>query len=154
MMKSAFVKRLNFSGMDKKRFTDVQFITLDVERGVGEDVHGSDANFQVALFEGESDSFRSSVYEKYGTYGFCTEKFIENINTWGIEYGNLQIGDRMEIGSACIEVTRRGKRCHEKCPLKKHLRECPMAVKCAFAKVVSGGRVEKGSSIKLLKKEM
>ena len=154
MMKGAFVKRLNFSGTDKKKFMDVQFISLDVESGVEEDIHGSDTNLQVALFEGESDSFRSGVYEKYGTYGFCTEKFIENINTWGIEYGKLQIGDRMEIGSACIEIAKLGKRCHEKCPLKKHLKECPMAVKCAFAKVVRGGKVEKGSPIKILKKEM
>lgn len=153
-MEKAFVKKLNFSGKNKKKFKDVEFITLDVENGVAEDIHEANEKLQVALFEGESDDFRDIAYEKYGVHGFCTEKFVENINTWGIEYEKLQTGDLMEIGGACIEITKLGKNCHEKCPLRKHAIACPMATKCAFAKVVSGGGVKKGSSIKMLKKQI
>lgn len=146
------VKNLNFSAEGKRVFRDVESIHLDIETGVVEDCHDGKGDFQVSLFEGESDFFRENAGEKYGVKGFCIEKFIENITTCEVEYGRLSKGDRLQIGSALIEITKIGKKCYDNCPMKKAAGKCRMAGSCAFAKVVKAGRVKKGSGIKVISK--
>lgn len=73
--------------------------------------------------------------------GLCTKKFNANIFTKGIDYTELEVGDRLAIGTSEIEIIQVGKRCFSECPLIQKKKMCPLPKSCAFAKVIKSGYV-------------
>ncbi len=76
--------------------------------------------------------------------------FAENIDTEGIDLLSLKPGSRISVGnSAVLEITQVGKECHTKCEIYTQVGDCIMPREGVFARVIQGGTVKKGDTIKL-----
>ena len=74
----------------------------------------------------------------------------ENLTTEGIDLIALPIGIRLEIGNdILVEVTQIGKECHEHCEIFAQVGTCVMPTEGIFVKVIKGGEVTKGDSIRV-----
>lgn len=75
--------------------------------------------------------------------------FAENLTTEGIDLISLPIGTWIYIGEeVTLEITQIGKECHTKCAIFHKLGKCVMPEEGVFAKVVRGGVVRTGDSIR------
>ncbi len=81
--------------------------------------------------------------------------FAENLTTEGINLVALPVGTRLSVGQGVtLEVTQIGKQCHSGCAIYKQIGKCIMPKEGIFARVVQGGPVKAGDSIKVLGSEM
>ena len=74
--------------------------------------------------------------------GFCTKRFCADIETERLDYSNLSVGHILSIDDVSLQITSKGKRCFEDCPLRKEGKQCQLANAVAFARVVRGGRLK------------
>lgn len=116
--------------------------------GIEGDAHGGNWHRQVSLLSLESiDKMRGKGIEL--TNGI----FAENITTSGIDLTSLPVGTKLEIGSSIQEVTQIGKDCHNSnCGVKRAVGDCVMPREGIFTRVLKGGEVKVGNSIKILEK--
>lgn len=77
--------------------------------------------------------------------------FAENLNVQGLNELGLGVGDRIRIGgSALLEITQLGKKCHDSgCAIMRAVGTCVMPKEGVFAKVVTGGTVKPGDEVRL-----
>ena len=75
--------------------------------------------------------------------------FAENLTTEGIELISLPIGSHLSVGGVVLEVTQIGKECHSGCAIMSETGKCIMPKEGIFAKVLHGGKVKTGDTIKL-----
>jgi MOSC domain-containing protein YiiM len=76
--------------------------------------------------------------------------FAENITTAGIDLLKLTVGTKLMIGDAVeVEVSQIGKKCHTRCEIYNQAGDCIMPKEGIFVRVVKGGRVKNGDSIKV-----
>jgi 5-formyltetrahydrofolate cyclo-ligase len=75
--------------------------------------------------------------------------FAENITTRGIELAELPLGTRLIVNTVELEVTQIGKECHAGCEIRKLVGDCIMPREGIFARVVSGGKIRPGDTIKV-----
>lgn len=66
--------------------------------------------------------------------GLCMNKFRADVITRGMDYGDLCVGDRFEIGEYAFTVTRK-KDCYQDCPRLQTQEHCPLKNGCVFATV-------------------
>jgi len=99
---------------------------------------------QVSLLAIESiNKMRSQGYD------VSPGDFAENFTTEGINLLSLPIGTHVCIGEDVIlELTQIGKECHTGCAVGRQIGKCIMPKEGVFAKVIRGGLVEAGDSIK------
>jgi MOSC domain-containing protein YiiM len=77
--------------------------------------------------------------------------FAENLTTEGIDLVSLPTGTRLAIEKKLIlEVTQIGKKCHTGCAIFQQVGKCIMPKEGVFAKVIKGGIVKAGDTIKVL----
>jgi len=77
--------------------------------------------------------------------------FAENLTTEGIDLVSLPIGTHISVGKEIIlEVTQLGKQCHTGCAIYRQIGKCIMPKEGVFAKVVRGGLVRSGDSVKTI----
>jgi len=74
--------------------------------------------------------------------------FGENIITEGIELTKLSIGQKLKIGEAELEITKIGKECVKRCIIYYQTGDCIMPREGVFAKVLKGGQIKPGDTIK------
>ena len=74
--------------------------------------------------------------------GLCTKRFYADIETERLDYSNLSVGNVFSIGDVSLQITGKGKRCFEDCPLRKEGKQCQLVHSVAFARVVRGGRLK------------
>jgi MOSC domain-containing protein YiiM len=75
--------------------------------------------------------------------------FAENITTEGIDLISLPIGTTIFIGDEVVlEMTQIGKECHTACAIRRQVGECIMPREGVFARVLHGGMVEPGDSVR------
>lgn len=120
-------------------------ITLRVGWGIEGDAHAGEWHRQVSLLAGESiDRMCEKMPEI--DHGM----FAENIVTRGIDFSGLSVGDSLNIGDdVVLEITQIGKECHNAgCAIKRTTGECIMPKEGLFCRVLEGGRVTPGMSIK------
>ena len=80
--------------------------------------------------------------------------FAENFTTEGIDLVSLPIGTRLSMGKGIIlEITQIGKECHTGCAIFRQVGKCIMPKEGVFARVIQGGPVWPGDTIKVLKRE-
>lgn len=77
--------------------------------------------------------------------------FAENIVTEGVDLLSVEIGDRIELGQARLEVTQIGKECHSRCAIYEQAGDCVMPREGIFARVLKGGEIKVGDSISVVK---
>jgi MOSC domain-containing protein YiiM len=119
--------------------------TLVVGAGLDGDAHAGDWHRQVSLLAQESiDKIRAKGLDvKPGD-------FAENITTSGVTLETLPVGTRLHLGAeALVEITQIGKVCHNRCAIFHQVGDCVMPREGIFAKIIKGGTVQPGDSIRL-----
>jgi MOSC domain-containing protein YiiM len=77
--------------------------------------------------------------------------FAENLTCEGVELVSLPVGTWLSIGKEVIlEVTQVGKECHIGCAIYLQIGKCIMPKEGVFAKVIQGGLMKAGDTIKVL----
>lgn len=115
--------------------------------GLKGDAHAGKWHRQLSLLDMSSiDKMRGQGYElKFGD-------FAENITTEGLEnLFKLPVGQKIKIGKEILlEITQIGKKCHHDCEIRQTIGDCVMPREGVFARVITGGEVKAGDSIKIL----
>jgi len=80
--------------------------------------------------------------------------FAENLTTEGIDVASLPVSTYVSIGKEIIlEVTQIGKECHTGCAIYRQIGKCIMPKEGVFARVIQGGTVKAGDTIRVSGKE-
>jgi MOSC domain-containing protein YiiM len=118
---------------------------LRVDWGLEGDAHAGDWHRQVSLLAIES-------IQKMLAKGFDVVEgsFAENITTRGLVLYELPVGTRMRLGTALVEVTQIGKKCHTGCAVFQQVGDCVMPREGIFVKVLEPGEVNNGDIIEVL----
>jgi MOSC domain-containing protein YiiM len=131
-------------GTTKKPVAEV---VIKEDYGVVGDAHADCATHrQVSLLAIESiDKMRNKGFDF-----LQPGDFAENITTKDIDLAAMPIGTRLNAGKDVIlEMTQIGKECHADCAIRKQVGDCIMPREGIFARVVRGGRVKAGDTIKI-----
>lgn len=81
--------------------------------------------------------------------------FAENITTEGIDLTSLPIGTNITIGNGIeLEVSQIGKVCHNRCAIYYQAGDCVMPKEGIFVRVIKGGWVKPGDTIKVRSLEL
>ncbi len=76
--------------------------------------------------------------------------FAENITTQGIDMISLPVGTKIMLGDEVVmEMTQIGKECHTACAIRRQVGKCIMPEEGIFARVIHGGLVKAGDSIRI-----
>jgi MOSC domain-containing protein YiiM len=127
--------------------TPVAEVIIKEDHGVVGDAHADcQTHRQVSLLAIESiDKMRSKGFDF-----LQPGDFAENITTKGIDLASLPIGTRLTVGKEVIlEMTQIGKECHAACAIRQQVGDCIMPREGIFARVIRGGHVRAGDSIKI-----
>ena len=130
-------------GTPKKQI-DVGVLIKDF--GLEGDAHAGKWHRQVSLLGVES----IEKAKRGPTNGLCHGVFAENITTEGIMLYTLPVGTQLAIGDCLLEISQIGKECHEGCAISKLVGQCVMPREGVFARVLRGGTVQAGDSIRVI----
>lgn len=111
--------------------------------GLEGDAHADGSHRQLSLLAKES-------YEKMEALGagkLAWGSFAENITTEGISLHTLPVGTKLTLGSALLEVTQIGKKCHGDCEIYKKVGTCVMPKEGIFCRILKGGEIKAGDEI-------
>ena len=75
--------------------------------------------------------------------------FAENLTIADLDIPALQIGARLAIGEALLEVTQIGKECHAHCAIYEQVGDCVMPREGIFARVLAGSEIRAGDTVTL-----
>jgi len=114
------------------------------------DAHADcDTHRQVSLLGTES-------INKMRNLGFdiAPGDFAENFTSEGIDLISLPVNTRLSLGEEVIlEITQIGKDCHSGCAIYRQIGKCIMPKEGVFARVITGGLVKAGDTIRALQRE-
>jgi MOSC domain-containing protein YiiM len=80
--------------------------------------------------------------------------FAENLTTEGISLVSIPVGTRVNVGDeVLLEITQIGKECHAGCAIFKQVGKCIMPKEGVFARVIRGGNIKTGDTIKTEKEK-
>lgn len=125
-------------------------ITIEKDYGVAGDAHADcQTHRQVSLLAMESiDKMRGKGLELH------PGDFAENLTTQGIDLCSLPIGTKFRVGKGVVlEMTQIGKECHKGCAIRELVGDCIMPREGIFAKVIRGGTVKPGDTIKIVEEK-
>ena len=114
---------------------------LRPEHGIEGDAYAGPGDRQVVFFEAAAREALEAAEQQ----GLCYARFHENVRIEGLELGALAAGDRLEMGSAVVEITSVSKRCYAECSLPPG--ECHIRGRVAFGRVTRGGVVAVGDGV-------
>lgn len=127
------------------RKTQIEEALLIAEHGLEDDAHAGAWHRQVSFLAAESID---AAKQKGLNVDFGD--FAENIATTGIDWKNVPIGSRFQIGdSVLVEITQIGKECHQKCAIYYLAGDCIMPREGVFARVLKGGKIRRGDEIRM-----
>lgn len=129
----------------KKR--EVDSARLIADWGIEGDGHAGPGHRQVSLLSIEEiDKMKKFIPT------LSPGDFAENVVTKDINLEDIKIGDRILIkDDVVLEVSQIGKECHSGCEIQRLTGQCIMPKKGIFAKVLSGGLIEKNDFIRIQK---
>jgi MOSC domain-containing protein YiiM len=115
------------------------------DHGLEGDAHAGPWHRQVSFLSSENiEKARKSGLDV--TFG----DFAENIATLGIDWKEIPVGTRVELGSSTVvEITQIGKTCHKKCAIYYQAGDCIMPREGVFARVIQGGKIQCGDEIRI-----
>ena len=119
--------------------------------GLEGDFHATGGERQLSLLFAETREELMAHKER----GLCFSRFRENLTVSGHGSNTFRPGARFAIGEtrspageAVLEITAENKRCHQECPLYEVGRQCPLAGRSLFAKVLKSGAIHAGDVVK------
>ena len=114
------------------------------DHGIEGDAHAGKWHRQVSFLSAESiQKARDRGLDV--TFG----DFAENIATRGIDWDTIPVGAILNLGdSARVEITQKGKECHNKCAIYYLAGDCIMPKEGIFARVIEGGKIRRGDTIR------
>jgi len=121
-------------------------VKLLENHGIEGDAHAGDWHRQLSFLAAES-------IESAGTEAFKLNfgDFAENIATTGIDWKSQPIGQKVKLGgTALVEVTQIGKKCHKKCEIFYRTGDCIMPREGVFARIIKGGTIKTGDPVELI----
>jgi len=129
------------------RKEQVEQASIIQEHGLEGDAHAGPWHRQLSFLAAESiEKARGRGLDV--TFG----DFAENIATSGIDWQELPIGTRVQLGdSALTEITQIGKECHNKCAIYYLAGDCIMPREGIFARVLKGGSIRCGDMIRIMR---
>jgi len=139
------VFRLSVSAVKGKKRQNVGRVTVTLE-GIEGDAH-ADTIRALSLLPYES-------YEMlmYNGLNVNPGDFGENITTLCMDFEELSVGTKMALGdTVVIEVVQVGKDCHNDCVMKRTVGDCLVPCGALFARVITGGELNEGDSIRIIK---
>ncbi|MCL2880585.1 MAG: MOSC domain-containing protein [Treponema sp.] len=115
---------------------------LVIEHGLRGDAHAGSGHRQVSLLSLEKiEAFRASgAHVDFGAFG-------ENIVVSGIDFALCPLGTKIRSGDVLLELTQKGKECHNHCAIYKSMGDCIMPREGVFARVLAGGIIRNGDEI-------
>ena len=127
-----------------QRKTPISEVILREEHGLEGDAHAGSWHRQVSLLAQESiDKMRAAGLDvKPGD-------FAENITTRGLDVASLPLWTTLDLGEALVEVTQIGKECHTRCAIYHQAGDCVMPREGIFVRVLRGGRVAPGDTVRV-----
>jgi MOSC domain-containing protein YiiM len=135
--------------ISKKKGTpkvQVEKASLLKDHGIEGDAHAGPWHRQVSFLAAESIE---EARKKGLDVGFGD--FAENIATSGIDWQDIPVGARVNLGdSALVEITQKGKECHNKCAIYYLAGDCIMPREGIFGRVLKGGDVRCGALVRIL----
>ena len=78
--------------------------------------------------------------------------FAENLTTQGLDLSSLQVGQRLRVGQALLEVVQIGKP-PEEAPTYSFCGVSVLAREGVFCRVVEGGRVSRGDAVEVVREQ-
>lgn len=129
-------------GTAKKPADEVNIIE---DYGIDGDAHGGSPVKQVSLLD------RSEIekMEKRTDVDLYPGDFAENLTSEGIDHDEITVGSVFEVGDSVeLVVSQIGKACHDDCIVKDKTGECIMPGKGLFFKVLKGGTISTGDTIR------
>ncbi len=118
--------------------------------GLEGDAHADyDTHRQVSLLAVES-------IDRIKIQGFniAPGDFAENLTTSGVDLLALPVGAHICIGEGVVlELTQIGKECHSGCAIYRQIGKCIMPKEGIFARVIKGGQVKEGDTIRALEEQ-
>ncbi|MBW1721860.1 MAG: MOSC domain-containing protein [Deltaproteobacteria bacterium] len=118
-----------------------------INHGIRGDAHAGSWHRQVSFLASEQ-------IEQCRARGLDVDfgDFAENIATEGVDWKQVPVGSKVRIGDAVIlEITQIGKECRKKCAIYYQAGDCIMPREGTFARVLKGGAVRVGDSVKIEK---
>ncbi len=114
------------------------------DHGIEGDAHAGNWHRQVSFLSAESiQKARDRGLDV--TFG----DFAENVATRGIDWETVPVGALLNLGdSAQVEITQKGKECHNKCAIYYLAGDCIMPREGIFARVIEGGKIRCGDPIR------
>ncbi len=130
-------------GVKKKTVAEAKLIK---SYGIEGDAHASGKwHRQISLLALES----IKKMQAKGLKVSCGD-FAENITTQGIDLLSLPVGTKIIIGENVeVEISQIGKVCHTRCAIYTQAGDCVMPKEGIFAKILKGGRIKKGDTIRV-----
>ena len=127
------------------RKEDITTGALKEEYGLIDDAHAdSTTHRQVSLLAMESINKMQDLGLDVGPGDFA-----ENLTTEGIDLHVLPVGTEVSIGGEVVlTISQIGKECHTGCAIFRQIGKCIMPKEGVFARVIRGGCVKSGDSIK------
>jgi MOSC domain-containing protein YiiM len=130
-------------GQKKNNLSECELIK---DEGFEGDAHAGDWHRQVSLL-----AMESIIKIRDKGIDVVPGDFAENITTSGIEIWQLALGTRLAVGiEAELEITQIGKECHDRCAIYHQVGDCVMPREGIFARVLRGGKVKPGDTIRVL----
>ncbi|WP_422143794.1 cyclic pyranopterin monophosphate synthase MoaC [Miniphocaeibacter sp.] len=144
--KEGIVLDVNISETKGVIKTPIEVGELKIDHGLVGDAHAGDWHRQVSLLAVESIDKMKAM----GLPDLKDGDFAENITTKGLVLHEIPVGTVFTMGTAVLEVTQIGKKCHSGCAIKQKVGNCIMPTEGIFAKVLKDGQVKKGDKIKII----
>lgn len=128
-------------GTEKKNVGSARFIE---DWGVENDSHAGKWHRQVSLLSHDKvEEFRARGAEvEHGAFG-------ENLVVSGIDFRALPVGTHFVCNDVELELTQIGKECHSGCAIYQKMGECIMPREGVFAKVIHGGTISVGDTLRI-----
>ena len=129
-------------GTAKQNIGSCQFIE---NWGLEKDAHAGNWHRQVSLLSwDEVEKFRArGAKVADGAFG-------ENLLVKGYDFKAYPVGTIFKCNDVVLEITQIGKKCHSECEIFHMVGDCIMPREGVFAKVLHGGEIRMGDTLKLV----
>ncbi|MHC9542210.1 MAG: MOSC domain-containing protein [Vulcanimicrobiota bacterium] len=135
---------INVSEKKSVRKKACETARLRQEFGIEGDAHAGAGHRQVSLLAEESIEKMKAVGLNVGPGDFA-----ENITTKGLDLLSLPCGTKIVLGQdVVLEITQHGKECNKPCAIYYQAGDCVMPREGIFARVLHGGEITRGDSIR------